>query len=133
MPARAHALHFPIWFPIRRRDFRLPDQRRPRRRRQRTLDLGHVCAPTRPLDYAEQVHDALAPRVPLWVEQAHRAIAAGVPLKGLCVWSLLDNFEWDSGYRERFRLVHVDYPTRWRTPKESFDWYRLVILRNGLA
>ena len=56
-----------------------------------------------------------------------------MPLKGFCVWSLLDNFEWDSGYRERFGLVHVDCPTRSRTPKESFDWYRLVILRNDLA
>ena len=65
------------------------------------------------------------------IEQAARAVAAGVPLKGYCVWSLLDNFEWDSGYRERFGLVHVDYPTQTRTPKASFDWYRKVIATNG--
>ena len=61
------------------------------------------------------------------LQQAARALAAGVPLKGYVVWSLLDNFEWDSGYRERFGLVHVDYPTQRRTPKDSFDWYRHVI------
>ena len=50
-----------------------------------------------------------------------------MPLKGYVVWSLLDNFEWDSGYRERFGLVHVDYATQRRTPRTSYDWYRRVI------
>ena len=66
------------------------------------------------------------------MRQAQRAIEAGVPLKGWFVWSLLDNFEWDSGYRERFGLVHVDYPTQARTPKDSFEWYRSVIAANRL-
>ena len=66
------------------------------------------------------------------VQEARAAIAAGVPLKGLFVWSLLDNFEWDNGYRERFGLVHVDYPTQRRTPKASFEWLRGVIAANGL-
>ena len=38
---------------------------------------------------------------------------------------------WDSGYRERFGLVHVDYPSQKRTPKKSFEWYRRVIAANG--
>ena len=63
---------------------------------------------------------------------AHRAVADGVPLKGYFVWSLLDNFEWDSAYRERFGLVYVDYPTQKRVPKTSFGWYRDVIARNGV-
>ena len=66
------------------------------------------------------------------LQAARGAIAAGVPLEGYFVWSLLDNFEWDSGYRERFGLIHVDYPTQTRTPKDSFAWYRDVIRRNGL-
>ena len=65
------------------------------------------------------------------LREAHRAIADGVPLLGYFVWSLLDNFEWDSGYRERFGLVYVDYPTQRRVPKASFDWYRGVIRENG--
>ena len=66
------------------------------------------------------------------LREAHRAIGEGVPLTGYFVWSLVDNFEWDSGYLQRFGLVHVDYPTQRRTPKSSFDWYRRVIGRNGL-
>jgi beta-glucosidase len=60
-----------------------------------------------------------------------QAMADGVPVRGYFVWSLLDNFEWDSGYRERFGLVHVDYPSQKRTPKKSFEWYRRVIAANG--
>ena len=66
------------------------------------------------------------------LHEARRAIAAGVPLKAWFVWSLLDNFEWDSGYRERFGLVHVDYATQARTPKDSYGWYRDVIAANAV-
>ena len=66
------------------------------------------------------------------LREARRAIAAGVPLKSWFVWSLLDNFEWDSGYRERFGLVHVDYPTQRRRPKDSYAWYRDVIAANAV-
>ena len=52
------------------------------------------------------------------------AIAAGVPVKGYMVWSLLDNFEWASGYVKRFGIVHVDYATQQRTLKASAHWYR---------
>lgn len=52
------------------------------------------------------------------------ALAAGVPMAGYMVWSLLDNFEWASGYAKRFGIVHVDYATLARTPKESYLWYR---------
>ncbi len=66
------------------------------------------------------------------LREAHRAMAEGVPLKGYFVWSLLDNFEWDTAYLQRFGLVYVDYPTQRRIPKTSFDWYRQVIARNGV-
>ena len=60
-----------------------------------------------------------------------RAIADGVPVSGYYAWSLLDNFEWADGYKQRFGLVYVDYQTQKRLPKDSFDWYRQVIATNG--
>ena len=60
------------------------------------------------------------------------AISGGADVRGYFVWSLLDNFEWDSGFDERFGLIYVDYATGTRTPKRSFDWYADVIARNGL-
>ncbi|MDT4995068.1 MAG: beta-glucosidase [Actinoplanes sp.] len=62
----------------------------------------------------------------------HDAISHGVDLRGYFVWSLLDNFEWSEGYAKRFGIVHVDYRTQSRTPKDSARWYADVIRRNGL-
>ena len=45
----------------------------------------------------------------------------------------MDNFEWAEGYAKRFGIVHVDYRTQARVPKDSALWYRDVIGRNGLA
>jgi beta-glucosidase len=59
-----------------------------------------------------------------------QAIEAGVDVRGYFTWSLVDNFEWAEGYTKRFGLVHVDYETQRRTPKDSFDWYRRVIAEN---
>jgi beta-glucosidase len=64
---------------------------------------------------------------------AERAIAEGSDLRGYFVWSLLDNFEWAYGYEKRFGIVHVDYGTQVRTPKDSARWYAETIARNGLA
>jgi beta-glucosidase len=59
-----------------------------------------------------------------------QAIDAGVDVRGYFVWSLLDNFEWAEGYRPRFGLVYVDYPTQRRIPKNSYRWYQ-SFLRSG--
>lgn len=61
----------------------------------------------------------------------HLAIAfngsAGVDIRGYYVWSLLDNWEWAAGFSQRFGLVHVDFDTLERTPKDSYRWLRSVL------
>lgn len=64
-------------------------------------------------------------------EQAARSIADGVSLKGYFVWSLMDNFEWEAGWGQRFGLIRVDYATLQRTVKDSGWWYRDFIDARG--
>jgi beta-glucosidase len=63
----------------------------------------------------------------------HTAIQRGVDVRGYFVWSLLDNFEWAHGYSKRFGIVHVDFLTQQRTPKDSARFYARVIASNGRA
>ena len=55
------------------------------------------------------------------------AMDQGVDVQGYFLWSLLDNFEWNSGYAKRFGIIHVDYETQKRTLKDSAIWYRNYI------
>ena len=64
---------------------------------------------------------------------AGAALAEGVDLRGYFAWSLLDNFEWAQGYAKRFGIVHVDYATQQRTPKDSARAYADVIRRHQAA
>jgi beta-glucosidase len=50
-----------------------------------------------------------------------------VPLLGYLHWSLTDNFEWSSGFSERYGLVAIDYNTLTRTPRSSYGVYRDLI------
>ena len=43
----------------------------------------------------------------------------GIPVKGYCHWSLMDNFEWQKGYSMTFGLIAVDRATQKRTAKPS--------------
>ncbi len=60
------------------------------------------------------------------------AIAAGADIRGYMAWSLLDNLEWSLGYAKRFGIVHVDYATQKRTPKDSAALYSRIIANNGV-
>ncbi len=53
--------------------------------------------------------------------------APGLDLRGYFVWSLLDNWEWAAGFGQRFGLVHVDFDSLDRTPKDSYRWLRAVL------
>jgi beta-glucosidase len=63
--------------------------------------------------------------------ELRRAAADGLDVRGYFQWSIMDNFEWQEGYKQRFGIVHVDYPTQKRTPKDSAYWYKEVIRTNG--
>ncbi|MFG6415863.1 GH1 family beta-glucosidase [Roseateles sp. DC23W] len=58
------------------------------------------------------------------------AISLGADVRGYFYWSLLDNFEWNSGYLKRFGLFHVDYATQQRVAKDSAHWYRDLVSRH---
>ena len=61
------------------------------------------------------------------------AMRRGVDMRGYFAWSLLDNYEWSLGYSKRFGIVHVDYETQRRTPKDSARFYADVIRTRGAA
>lgn len=80
-----------------------------------------------------QVHD---PRRIEFMRQyltaLRRALTDGVPVRGYFHWSLLDNFEWHNGFRERFGLVHVDFATQRRVLKDSARWYQRLVTSSRL-
>jgi len=80
---------------------------------------GHVHDPQR-IDFLHR-----------YLRGVKRACSEKLPVKGYFCWSIMDNFEWREGSKERFGLIHVDYPTGQRTVKDSGFWYRDTIARNG--
>lgn len=58
---------------------------------------------------------------------AAEAINDGVPLKGYCAWSLLDNLEWAEGRNQTFGLVYVHPESMERIPKASYHFYAGVV------
>jgi beta-glucosidase len=66
-----------------------------------------------------------------YLEAVNQAIEDGADVRGYHAWTLLDNFEWSEGYRQRFGLAWVDFPETERTLKESGRWYGRVAAENG--
>ncbi|MFC6088357.1 family 1 glycosylhydrolase [Saccharothrix lopnurensis] len=88
--------------------------------RNRFVDLPPIYVTESGCSYEHSPEDT--ERIGYLAAHADAALEAGA--RGYFVWSLMDNFEWDSGYSQRFGLVHVDYETLERTPRASFGWYR---------
>jgi beta-glucosidase len=64
--------------------------------------------------------------------EVRRAIDAGAPVRGYFVWTLLDNFEWDRGYTQRFGITWTDYETQERVLKDSALWFSRVATANAI-
>ena len=77
--------------------------------------------------------DALRARfIPAALAELRKAIDGGVPVIGYCHWSLIDNFEWVSGYRTKFGLHSVDRTSFVRTPKPSAAVLGDIARRNAV-
>ena len=85
-----------------------------------------------PLDiYGQNIYNGRCFRMgPDGKPQEERA-ASEIDLRGYFEWTLLDNFEWNKGYAERFGLVYVDFETQKRIWKDSAYWYADVVKENG--
>jgi beta-glucosidase len=73
------------------------------------------------------------------VEYIRRALAGvqrclddRVDVRGYIHWSLIDNFEWNSGFKPKFGLVAVDRDTQMRTVKPSAAYLGNIARRNAL-
>uniref|UniRef100_A0A7N0ZRZ3 Beta-glucosidase n=1 Tax=Kalanchoe fedtschenkoi TaxID=63787 RepID=A0A7N0ZRZ3_KALFE len=66
-----------------------------------------------------------------YLQNLKKAIDEGSNVVGYFAWSLLDNFEWRSGYTSRFGITYVDYKTLSRYPKMSAYWFRKMLARHG--
>lgn len=66
-----------------------------------------------------------------YLQQLKKAAAEGIEIDGYFHWTLTDNFEWATGFGNRFGLVYVDFETQKRVIKDSGYWYKKVIESNG--
>ncbi|KAM7497418.1 hypothetical protein LguiA_021832 [Lonicera macranthoides] len=60
----------------------------------------------------------------------HEAIKTdGANVVGYITWSLIDNYEWMSGYTQLYGLYYVDFqsPNLTRIPKASGNWYQSIL------
>lgn len=62
-----------------------------------------------------------------------QAIKDGANVKGYTSWSLLDKFEWERGYSDRYGFYYIDFnkKNRPRYPKASVEYYKRIITANG--
>jgi beta-glucosidase len=67
------------------------------------------------------------------IHQMWRAVNFNWPVKGYFHWTLVDNFEWDRGWTQRFGLWELDLETQKRIKRPSADLYAEICRENGLS
>ena len=82
----------------------------------------------------EDSKDQMRPRyLAQHIHQLWRAVNFNWPVKGYFHWSLVDNFEWERGWTQRFGLWALDVETQKRTRRPSADLYAAICKENGLS
>lgn len=82
----------------------------------------------------EDAEDTLRPRyIAQHIHQVWRAVNFNFPVKGYFHWSLVDNFEWERGWTQRFGLWGLDVETQKRIKRPSVDLYAEICKENGLS
>ena len=67
-----------------------------------------------------------------YIGQVARAMDEGCDVRGYYAWTLLDNFEWATGFTQRFGLTYCDFDTQQRTIKDSGYWMRDLIAKGEI-
>ncbi len=82
----------------------------------------------------EDAEDKMRPRyIAQHIHQLWRAVNFNWPIKGYFHWSLVDNFEWERGWTQRFGLWGLDVETQKRIRRPSVDLYAEICKENGLS
>ena len=82
----------------------------------------------------EDVDDRLRPRYLIeHLHQIWRGVNFNWPIKGYFHWSLVDNFEWERGWTQRFGLWGLDVETQARIRRPSVDLYAAVCQSNAIS
>ena len=82
----------------------------------------------------EDAEDKMRPRyIAQHIHQVWRAVNFNFPVKGYFYWSLVDNFEWERGWTQRFGLWGLDVETQKRIKRPSVDFYAEICKENGLS
>jgi len=82
----------------------------------------------------EDADDHLRPRyIVEHIYQMWRAVNFNWPVKGYFHWTLVDNFEWERGWTQRFGLWALDENTQVRIKRRSADLYEEICRENGLS
>ena len=76
----------------------------------------------------DRVHDEHRIKyLQMYLKELEKAIADGSDVRGYFMWTMVDNFEWSSGYSHRMGFLRVDHDTQARIIKDSAFWYRDLI------